>query len=104
MFRHVTALALALFVFTPAMASGPGETHHEGASFPANGSFTYRLFEASVEHVELSGCPAQFDPDAVFCRMTLAAEMAHVFVFSFNGDQPLLVIESFALDDGFLPF
>ena len=50
------------------------------------------------------GHGAEFDPDAVFCRMTLAADMAHVFVFHYDGDQPLLAVKSYALDDGFLPF
>jgi hypothetical protein len=36
--------------------------------------------------------------------MTLAADMAHVFVFHYDGDQPLLAVKSYPLDDGCLPF
>ena len=36
--------------------------------------------------------------------MTLAADLAHVFVFALDGAQPLLAVKSYELGDGFLPF
>lgn len=97
------ALAAA-FAASAAFASGPGETHADGTSYLANGAFTYDVFEAAVEHADLEGCPAEFDPEAVFCRITLANDMAHIFVFAYGGDQPLLAVKSYELGDGFLPF
>lgn len=104
MSRTVTPLLATLLLAAPAWASGPGETHHTGTSYLANGVFTYEAFETSVEHVDLEGCPVEFDAEANFCRMTLAADMAHVFVFAYDGDQPLLAVKAYELDDGFLPF
>ena len=89
---------------TWAAASGPGGSHGEGTAYLGNGVFTYEVFEASVDHADLENCPAEFDPDAVFCRLTLAAEQAHVFVFSYDADQPLLAVKHYELGDGFLPF
>lgn len=100
----VIALFAALATLSAANASGPGEAHLTDTIYLGEGRMTYAAFEAAVPHVDIAGCPAQFDPDAVFCRMTLNAELAHVFVFAHDGDQPLLVIKSYGLDDGFLPF
>ncbi len=101
-------LAIATGLWTAAAgmagASGPGESHHDGTSYLANGALTYAVFEAAVPHADLEGCPAAFDPEAVFCRITLANNMAHVFVFDNDGDQPLLAVKSYDLGDGFLPF
>ena len=92
-------------VAAPVLASGPGEGHVAGGTaYLPNGSLTYEVFEASVPHVDLENCPAEFDSDANFCRMTLNAEMAHVFVFSHAETQPLLAVKSYAVSDGFLPF
>jgi len=100
-----TILTAALCVLaTASSASGPGKNHKGGASFLENGSLGYELFETAVPHVDLATCPAQFDPEAVFCRMTLVNDMAHVFVFDLEGNQPLLAIKSYELGDGFLPF
>ncbi len=96
--------AIAALVATQVLASGPGEKHAEGVSYLENGSLTYEIFEASIEHVDLPSCPAQFDPETVFCRMTLASDLAHIFVFDYEGEQPLLAIKSYELDDDFLPF
>ncbi len=104
MHRTVFPLITTLALSSAAMASGPGETHHTGSNYLANGALTYDVFEASIEHVDLATCPVDFDSDANFCRMTLAAEMAHVFVFSYDGAQPLLAVKSYELGDGFLPF
>jgi hypothetical protein len=90
---------------SPVFASGPGEGHAgSGASYLGNGVFSYEVFESSVTHSDLETCPAEFDPDAVFCRLTLANDRANVFVFAFTGDQPLLAVKHYDLGDGFLPF
>lgn len=102
--RSVLTLAATCLIATQAAASGPGETQKGGTEYLEDGVFSYEVFEAAVEHADLEGCPAQFDPDKVFCRLTLAADLAHVFVFSYNGDQPLLAIKSYELTDDFLPF
>lgn len=100
-----TTLASALALLTTAaLASGPGEHHHDGTDYLPNGVLTYEAFEGTIEHVDLAGCPAEFDPEVVFCRMTLASDLAHVFAFRYDGDQALLAIKSYALEDGFLPF
>ena len=85
-------------------ASGGVESHQSGTAYLANGQFTYEVFEATVEHADLEGCPADFDTDAVFCRVTIASDLAHIFAFSYNGDQHLLAVKSYELTDGFLPF
>ena len=93
-------------VFTPGLvdASGSGETSEGGTSYLPKGQFSYEVFEASVEHADLEGCPKEFDTDRVFCRLTVAADLAHVFVFAYSGDQPLLAVKSYEMTDGFLPF
>jgi hypothetical protein len=68
------------------------------------GALPYAVFETTVEHADLAACPQGFDGDKVFCRLTLAAEAAHVFVFSLDGDQPLVAVKSYALDEGVLSF
>lgn len=103
MFRTVTLFLAALALTSAVAASGPGETHHDGTAYLSNG-LTYEIFETTIEHVDLEGCPADFDATANFCRMTLASDLAHVFVFSYDGSQPLLAVKSYELTDGFLPF
>ncbi|TYO85236.1 hypothetical protein [Oceanicella actignis] len=100
------ASLLALLALAPAaaLASGPGEKHPEGPAYLEGGVLTYEVFESAVEHADLDSCPAEFDPEAVFCRLTLAADGANVFVFSLEGDQPLLAVKRYELNDGFLPF
>lgn len=86
-----------------AFASGKNKHAEAGADY-LEGGLSYALFERSVDHADLENCPEQFDPEAVFCRLTLAAEEAHVFVFAYDGDQPLLAVRHYELDDEFLPF
>ncbi|PKQ11083.1 MAG: hypothetical protein CVT70_16090 [Alphaproteobacteria bacterium HGW-Alphaproteobacteria-1] len=61
---------------------------------------TYEIYETSIEHADLPGCPEGIDTGRHFCRLTLAAERAHVFVFSLDGDQPLVAVHSYDLDAG----
>lgn len=68
------------------------------------GHMTYEVFEQTVEHADLAGCPPEFDTETQFCRMTLAAERAHVFVFDYAGDQPLQAVKSYDLADGLPAF
>lgn len=97
-------LSCLLFCAAPVLASGPGEGHTDGTAYLANGSLTYAVFERAVPHVDLEACPAEFDSEANFCRLSLNAEQAHVFVFSLSDLQPLLAVKSYDLSDGFLPF
>lgn len=101
--RSILAVALVALGL-PAQASGPGEGKPEATSYMQGSALLYEVFEASVPHVDLEGCPAEFDPEVVFCRMTLASDQANVFVFALAGDQPLLAVKHYALGDGFLPF
>ncbi|RLJ59357.1 hypothetical protein BCF46_1506 [Litoreibacter meonggei] len=96
---------LSITLATSALASGADDKAHSGdTTFLPDGAFTYEVFEASVEHADLEGCPKQFDTDVVFCRITLASDQAHIFVFSYEGDQPLMAVKPYDLTDGFLPF
>jgi hypothetical protein len=89
------------FATTPGddAAAAAGSTSHLAA-----GGMTYDLFERAVLHEDLDVCPVEFDPQEVFCRLTLAGGMAHVFVFAFDGDQPLLAVKSYALTEAVLKF
>lgn len=102
--KTLAFILTAGLITTSAAASGSGEKHSGGTTYIPAAAFTYEVYEATIEHVDLADCPAEFDPDAVFCRMTLAADLAHIFAFSYDGDQPLLAVKSYELDDDFLPF
>lgn len=106
MLRKILALMAVTATAPMAFASGAGEKHvgGDGVTYLPGGALTYDVFEASVDHADLADCPAEFDPDVVFCRLTLAAEAAHVFVFELDGDQRLLAVKNYALDGEFLPF
>lgn len=65
-----------------------------------NGRMTYEVFEHSIEHADLAGCPEGVDTDIHFCRLTLADDRAHVFVFALEGDQPLVALHAYGLDEG----
>lgn len=95
---------LLLLLPTLAGASGDPKTESAGITYLPDGVLTYGVFETAVEHADLDGCPAEFDEDAVFCRLTLSADQAHIFVFSYAGDSPLLAVKAYELGDGFLPF
>lgn len=100
-----TCLATTFFLLGGvAIASGTDKSHADGTAYLPNGQFGYGVFEASVEHVDLETCPVEFDDAAVFCRMTLASDLAHVFAFLYDGEQPLVAVKSYELADGFLPF
>lgn len=97
MTNRLLAAVAATCVAGSALASGAGEGHGGGTAYLGQSRMTYEIFETAVPHVDLSACPKEFDDNAVFCRLTLAQERAHVFVFSFDGDQPLLAVKSVEL-------
>lgn len=66
--------------------------------------FPYALFETTVEHADLTQCPTGIDTQTQFCRLTLAADAAHVFVFELYGDQPLRAVHSYDLANGLPQF
>ena len=94
----------AAFLATAAPAASDGDMQAENTVHLTGGTLTYEVFEAAIGHVDLPGCPQEFDADKMFCRMTVASDFAHVFVFEYGGDQPLHAIKSYALDGDFLPF
>lgn len=94
--RTLPFVALAA-IFAPFAALAVGPT--DGLS---GGLLTYEVFEVSVDHADLATCPEGFDNEEVFCRLTLANEMAHVFVFAYEGDQPLMGVKSYELEEGIL--
>lgn len=56
--------------------------------------FTYADFEQSVDHLDLAICPEPLAGPDRFCRFTAHADGLNVFVFSENGDQPLIGLQS----------
>jgi hypothetical protein len=99
MHRTLLAAVLCLAPFA-ALATDTGTPKSaETVTLDADG-FTYELFEYTVEHADLATCPEGFDPDEMFCRLTLAADMMHVFVFSLDGDQPLVAVKSHEVYEG----
>lgn len=56
---------------------------------------TYDIFEASIPHMDLETCPIALQTENVFCRATLHHEELHVFVFSFDGDSPMVGFQTF---------
>ena len=95
MARTISAFATAFAIPGLAVASGAANRHDGGTACLANGQFTYEVFEAIVEHADMEGCPTETDTDAVFCRVTIASDLTHIFVFSHNGDQSLQEVKSY---------
>ena len=84
MFR--TALALATILPAAALA--------EAQPLP----FTYEAFEAAVPHVDMAVCPVDLAEEGGFCRLALFNDAFHVFVFTEEGDQPLVGFQSYDAD------
>lgn len=80
----IPALTLAALFPLPALAQ----------EAPAPVQFTYAMFEESVPHVDLEVCPVPLDGPDRFCRMTSQMATLNVFVFSDQGDQPLIAYRS----------
>lgn len=61
---------------------------------------TYKIFEGAVPHADLAECPAVMDVgESVFCRLAVLGEDVAIFVFSEEGDQPLVGTRSWSPDD-----
>lgn len=99
--KTITTLAIALLAGA-AMASTAKGPKIEGVTYLDSGKLPYEVFETTVDHVDLEECPDGLDNEAVFCRMTLASEQANVFIFLDEGDQHLIAIKTYPLDEGFL--
>ncbi|MEL7463820.1 MAG: hypothetical protein AAFN79_07115 [Pseudomonadota bacterium] len=52
----------------------------------ADCALTYETFEAGVGHTDMADCPEGLGGESLFCRFTLVAETAAVFVFSEETD------------------
>ncbi len=106
--RHISdVLAIGALMLASGVAVASGS--HSGTTTETHaidgGAFTYEVFEYTVEHADLADCPGEYAAsEDVFCRMTLASDAAHVFVFSYDGDQALQAVLSFDLNAGTLTF
>lgn len=98
MTRLAPVALIAALAAAPALACE--ETVDSGTSYLEKGVFTYDVFEASVAHTDLAECPVEFDPDVVFCRLAKTETQANIFVFSYDGEMPLLAIKHVPLDEG----
>lgn len=49
-------------------------------------ALSYEVFEESVPHTDMQTCPASLgiSDDAMFCRVSVLAEVATVFVFQYD--------------------
>jgi len=68
------------------------------ADQPAPFALTYEIFEQTVDHVDLAVCPVPLAGPGRFCRLTTHADALNVFVFSEDGDQPLIAVEAWPAD------
>lgn len=59
---------------------------------------SYEQFEASVPHIDLENCPESLAQEDTFCRASILHEQVHVFVFSLQGESPLVGFASFDVD------
>lgn len=59
-------------------------------------ALTYEAFEQSVPHIDLAVCPEPLQAPGRFCRLTTHADALNVFVFSEDGDQPLIAMRSWS--------
>lgn len=77
-----TAAALLLSVLPAPLAAGPD----------APLVLVYPVFEEAVPHIDLPECPPAVAAGNRFCRLTLGADALQVWVFSVEGDQPLVAL------------
>ena len=80
--RSILLAALAGALTTSAWAAAPHV-------------LTYAEFEESVPHFDLADCPAVMAAPQVFCRVSFNGDAVHVFVFSEDGNQPMVGFRSF---------
>jgi hypothetical protein len=96
--------AVLAFPASAGLASAPLQKSHRATEYLRDATMTYQLFEATVPHVDLAACPPEFDAEVVFCRMTLANNMAHIFAFALEGEQKLMVVKDYELTAEFIRF
>ena len=73
--RLLASAALLGVTASSAFADGHG----------AECAMSYEVFEASVPHTDMAECPASMDAgEDAFCRVAVVAEVATVFVFSYD--------------------
>jgi len=84
--RSITSLLAAL-----TLAPLPLSAQEAAPALP----FSYEMFEAAVAHVDLAACPVDLARPHTFCRVTLINDAFNVFVFSEDGDQPLVAFKSY---------
>lgn len=68
------------------------------AEAPVPHVLTYAEFEQSVPHVDMPVCPVALAAEDRFCRMTLVNDAINVFVFTTEGDSPLVDFRSWSAD------
>ncbi|MDT8328077.1 MAG: hypothetical protein RQ750_11955 [Roseovarius sp.] len=95
---HFHTIGLASLIVVAGLATRADPAQGDGLRM------TYAMFEHSIDHVDLAGCPDGFDVDKTFCRLTLADDSAHVFVFEHGGDQPMVALRSYDLSKGLPAF
>ena len=86
MLRILTCTAVVVALSTAAWATSPHV-------------MTYSEFEESVPHFDLAVCPPSLSATNAFCRVSFHSDAVHVFVFSEEGDQPLIGFRSFDEDN-----
>ena len=83
---------MRVFLTTAAILTGLAVAPVQAAE-PA--ALTYEIFEASVPHIDLETCPEALPQENAFCRASILHEEIHVFVFSLDGDSPMIGFKSF---------
>lgn len=102
-------LGLALALAMPSLALGqeaaapatPAPVTPAPAAAPTTAPLvlSYAAFEASVPHADMVDCPTALAAPDRFCRMTLAAETVSVWVFALEGEQPLLALQPYDIEE-----
>ncbi|MFB2532263.1 hypothetical protein ACEYYB_00735 [Paracoccus sp. p4-l81] len=103
--RFILAAAISLGLTGALLAPRPVLGQDAAAAAPETPLvLDYATFEATVPHADLTDCPAALAGPDRFCRMTLAAETIGVWVFSLNGDQPLLALQTYDVEETDIAF
>ncbi|MEZ5685092.1 MAG: hypothetical protein R3D78_03980 [Paracoccaceae bacterium] len=87
----IRPLLLSLALLAPLAA----HADEDAASAPPALPFSYEMFEASVPHTDMAVCPVDLAQPGVFCRVALFNDAFHIFLFTEEGDQPLVGFQSY---------
>ncbi len=79
----------------PILAAAAASVAFEPAVADTAKPLSYEQFETSVAHLDLDDCPGHLAKEDTFCRLAIGGDALHVFVFSNDGEQPLVGFESF---------